>query len=121
MEDGSSAYTSGIWVDDGQDKQSVKILVQDSNTKMSDPSIISLSDGFLVFGKAGRPFSVYTISESSKILTQPGKTDHEDLGRLLCDFLGVIQVLSAVKVDKTVATATWIVEIPIDGGSFKAM
>lgn len=132
LEDGSHSYTSGVWTNHATEKTSIKIIVQEpGDAKLFDEAaIVNLSSGFLAFAKAGRPFAVYTNSSSIKLIVSPKPPpksskgvvdDHKDLGHLLCHFMGVIQRLDGVKINEEEASATWTVEVPIEGGSFKAM
>lgn len=132
LEDGSHIYTSGVWTKSATDKTSVKVIVQepgDDAAKLAEAAVVNLSSGFLAFNKAGRPFAVYTLADNVKPIIQPKPPakakgpadDHKDLGHLWCNFVGVIQRLDGVKNKVEEASATWTVEVPIDGGSFKAM
>lgn len=133
LEDGSHIYTSGVLTKRKTDKTSIRVIVQDppkEAKKFDEAAIVNLSSGFLAFGKASRAVTVYTLPLSANEIAPPkappksSKTqieDHPDLGCLWCSFVAVIQRLDGVKEKDDEASATWTVEVPIDGGSFKAM
>lgn len=129
MEDESVHYNAGIWTNDNSNKTAVTVIVQGTDEELENPTIVYLSSAWLVFNKAGRPVSIYTIPARCKPLaikpssvdTKGKEEDHEDLGRLWCSFMGIPRSFEAVRNDLNIATGTWTVEICVAGKPFSVM
>lgn len=117
------SYTSTIRTRKNRNLLTIPVIVQTSGTALQTPSVILLSSAYLAFGKAGRPFSIYTIPARSKplnITKTEGDRDHEDLGRLWCDLSGTIRHVRVFKHTEDRVSVTWILHVPLDGGFFEA-